>query len=299
MRYLAAIVLAVAPTMVTADCSSERAILLSALHSSNYTLQDPGTFAEDQGTCRQSDLVLAQDILTIEVASLIWRLEGIEALTIGSGRISLTGDLDGLRITPRTEDAWISYMLAEQNRRSDIDATLFVWWDFPDGRFELASLDIDFPGENRFSFGFRATGVSPQLLRGDTTALKTLVLEHLALEVENRGFADGLILGAVIGKLSAVPGSPESVIDGTKRDLRALVSNLPGNVFDADTKAALVALITAGPVPWGEVFVQIATQSPIPLAPFLSLGAITPDTLSAAFLGGTVSVIFNEEAVEN
>jgi len=299
VRNLAAIVLVIAPTIVTANCSSERAILLSALHSSNYTLRDPGIFTEDQGTCRQSDLVLAQDILTIEIASLIWRLEGVEALTNGSGRISLTGDLDGLRITQRSEDAWISYMLAEQNRRNDIDATLFVSWDFPDGRFELASLDIDFPGDNRMSYGFRATGVSPQLLAGDTTALQTLALEHLTLAVENRGFADGLILGAVIGKLSAVPGSPESVIDGTKRDLRALVSNLPGDVFDADTKAALVALITAGPVPWGEVFVQIATQSPIPLAPFLSLGAMTPETLSAASLGGTVSVIFNEETFEN
>jgi len=299
MKALAACAFAMAPTLAAADCTSERAFLLSALQSSGYTVQDSGTFVEDQGACRQSDLVLSQRVLTITITSLDWRLEGFEALTTGSGLISLRADLDGLRITPRTEDAWVSYMLAEQNRRNDIDGTLAVSWSLPDGRVDLATLEIDLPGENRMAYTVRATGVSPQLLTGDLAALQTLALEHLALEIENHGFADGLILGSVIGIFSALPGSPNSVIDGTKRDLRAVVSNLPDDVFNADTKTSLIALINDGPAPWGKVFAQVATQSPIAIAPFLDLNALTPDTISAAFQGGSVEVTFTKDGPEN
>ncbi len=301
MKTALSFVVAVIPGFAIADCTTESAFLRAAFESRNYTITRMDEVTNNQGSCEVDDIFLEQGAVTLRIAHAKWRLEGLEALTANEGQVSLNADVTDLVISPRTDDRWVTYMLTEQNRRNTIDITLSATWDFPDGTLEVAALDVDLPGDNRVVYAFRVTGATQPLLTGDPAALQAVSLEHMVLEIENRGFADALILGPLITSLSDVPGAPETVVEGTKRDLRALVSNLPGDVFGTDTKSALINLISAGPVPWGEVLVQIVPAPTIALAPFFeaALLPVTPDSISALFQGGQVKVSFIEDTSQN
>ena len=301
MRPVLALALILAPTLASADCNSESAVFRAALESRGYVIDNLGTPSEEYGTCRIEGIAFAEENLTVDIAQMSWRLQGLEAFAAQSGLLTFDATLTDLRMSPRTPDRWVSYMLAQQNRRNTIDATLSAAWNLTTGRLEIETLDIDLPGDNRITFDQSVTGMSAALLTGSREALQTLSLDHMALTIENRGFADTLILGPLIARLSQVPGAPETVIEGTKRDFRALVSNLPADVFDADTKSALVNLIAAGPVPWGELTIRIVPAPSISLAPFFEapMQSLTPDSVSALFQGGKVEVTFAEDTNQN
>ena len=292
---------AVVPAVAGADCNSESVIFRSALESRGYVVEAFGEVAEIDGTCGVQGIAFAEENLAVEIAELSWQLKGLEALTSGTGVLSFEATLTDLRMSPRTPDRWVSYMLSEQNRRNTIDATFNLTWDLATGQLAINNLDVDLPGDNRVVYDLHIAGATPALLTGDPAALQAVSLNHMALTIVNHGFADSLILGPLIARLSEVPGAPETVIEGTKRDFRALVSNLPGDVFERDTKSALIDLIAAAPVPWGELSIRIVPNPTISLAPFFdaALQPITPDSISTLFQGGRVEVTYIEDSSEN
>jgi len=300
MKGALALALTLAPTFASGDCKSDSAFFQAAIESRGYVIEAIGDVQEAGEACSLEGLAFTEENLTVDIAKMTWRLQGLDALTTGEGRLSFEATLTDLRLSPRTSDRWVSYMLAQQNRRNTIDATFSATWDLPTGVLVVETLDIDLPGDNRMTFDQRVSGATTALLTGNPAALEALSLDHMALTIKNRGFADSLILGPLIASLAEVPGAPETVIEGTKRDFRALVSNLPTDVFDADTKTALVRLIDAGPVPWGELTVQIVPNPTIALAPFFAapLQNLTPDSVSTLFQGGKVEVTFEEDTGE-
>lgn len=300
MRQALALALASVPAIANADCTSESEFFSTALESRGYVIESIGFVGELNGTCNLKGIAFAEENLSVNVAEITWRLHGLEALSSGSGLLSFGATLTDLRISPRTNDRWVSYMLAQQNRRNTIDATFNASWDLTTGKLEISALEIDLPGDNRIAFDQRVSGATAALLTGSPAALQTLSLDHVALTIENRGFADTLILGPLIARLSEVPGAPETVVEGTKRDFRTLVSNLPTEVFDAGTKSALVDLINAGPAPWGDLKLEIVANPTISLAPFFAAAVqnMTPDSVSTLFQGGTVEVTFTEDTGE-
>lgn len=297
MKHALALALLAAPTFAFADCTSQSAFFSAALESRGYVIEAMNDVVERDGNCALEGIVFTEENLTVDIAEVSWRLEGLEALTSGAGVLTFDAVLTDLRLSPRTTDRWVSYMLAQQNRRNTIDATFNASWDFTAGTLEITSLDIDLPGDNRVTFTQSVSGATASLLTGNYTALEALSLDNMALTIENHGFADALILGPLVARLSDVPGSPETVMDGTKRDLRALVSNLPTDVFDADTKSALVQLINAGPVPWGELTIKTVANPTISIGPIFAAGIynFTPESISALFQGGRIEVTFDED----
>ena len=301
MKHVLALAFATVPTLANADCASETAFFSAAVQSRGYVIDAIGEVVEADGKCTIQSIAFQQENVVIDIAEMVWNLQGLEALSTGAGLLSFDATLTDLRISPRTPDRWISYLLSEQNRRNTIDATFSASWDLTAERLEITTLDIDLPGDNRVAFEQSISGATTSLLTGNPAALQAVSLDHMALLIENRGFADSLILGPLVARLSEIPGAPETVIEGTKRDFRALVSNLPGDVFDDATKTALVALINAGPAPWGVLDIEISANPAISLAPFFAAAGqnITPDSISTLFQGGTLSITFLEDTGEN
>ncbi|NNL17695.1 MAG: hypothetical protein HKP37_03035 [Boseongicola sp.] len=285
------------PTFAFADCASESLLFGAALESRGYAVREIGEVQQADEACSLESIVFSEENLIVDIAKMTWHLQGHDGLSSGEGLLNFNATLTDLRMSPLTTDRWVSYMLAQQNRRNTIDAMFSASWDLTNGVFEIETLDVDLPGDNRVTFEQRVSGADTALLTGNPTALQALSLDHMALTIENRGFADTLILGPLVASLSEVPGAPETVVEGTKRDFRALVSNLPPDVFDTDTKNALVNLIDAGPTPWGELTVKIAPNPSISLAPFFAaqFQNLTPDGVSKLFQGGKVEVTFAED----
>ena len=84
---------------------------------------------ERDGNCALEGVVFAEENLIVDIAEVSWRLEGLEALTSGAGVLTFDAVLTDLRLSPRTTDRWVSYMLAQQNRRNTIDATFNASWE--------------------------------------------------------------------------------------------------------------------------------------------------------------------------
>ncbi len=264
-----------APSMAFAACGSERALVESIFQSRGWTIESEGAFEDASGTCKINDIVLVAQNLSFDVEALTWRLEGLSGLSTGSGMISLNADLENLRMVARTSDPLVDYMLSEQNRRNLIDGTLSASWDLDAGLLEVASLRVDMPGENAVGLDFRVDGVSPAVLSGQIGDLDALSLEYLAIEIENRGFADGLILSFLVSAMTGLTeaaGSPASVVEGTKREMSQMVRDLPDALFHDGSKDALLRLIADGPVPWGELFVQVAPTPPLAFSKLMELG---------------------------
>lgn len=266
-----------------AGCVEERAFLLDVFEGNGWTVEDMGALADFDGTCTLTDLVLVESKLVLDTALLTWRIEGSEALTSGSGKVTLLADLNNLRMIPRVGDAWMSYMLNVQNRRSFIDGSLQAFWDLDEGLIEVAGLRFDLPGDNEIGLEFRAYGASADLLSGKVADLAALQIGYLALEIENHGIADALILPPMIGAMSGLPGTPETVVEATKAEATGIVQSLPSALFDASSKDALSRLIADGPAPWGELFVSLSSEPPLPLSNLLPL-SLAPDPLSESVL---------------
>ena len=246
--------------------------------------------------CSLSRLVLVEDTMRVEVARLDWALDGVEALDSGRGSVELSVTVDGARITAQTADPWVDYMLRQQNLRNRIDAALGLQWDLDTGALRVTEANVSFPGDNSLSLSSAVEGLGPEVLQGRSDALLGLSIRSLALSVENTGFLDGLILGALIGRFSTVAGAPETVVSATQTEAKEIVEEWPDDVLDAESKAALSDLIDAAPVPWGQASLVLVAEEGLPLSRFLSplvlRDPLSREAMATAFDGVEVQFRF-------
>ena len=300
MRIVAVLIAILAAGPALSDCMAQRLFVLNSFEGNGWYVEEDGALRDDDGTCTIQDLKLVEDSLAFEIASFSWRLEGLDNLATGEGIVSLTSRLDDLRMVPQVDDPWVGYMLRQQNLRNLIDATLFASWDVGSGEVELGTLAIEFPGDNAIELDLRVQGITPALIAGTIGDLSAMQVEYIASKVTNHGFADGLILGTLIGRMASVPGSPDTVIEGTKRSVRDFVETLPTTIFDAESKESLLLLIEEAPVPWGSLFLSLTADPPLPVSRFVA-SSLTPnpfeaDTLQETFAGAEVTVIYTPTA---
>lgn len=292
----AGVLAATAQTAAAEDCDAERAFLFDALGRNGWAVEDEGDSSEVFGACRTRDLVLLAEALRIEAALVEWRLSGLSALEDQSGLVTLEANLDNLRMVPTVDDPWVSYMLSEQNRRNLIDGTLTASWNLDDGAVELEEFTLDLPGENAVSVAFQTSGMTPALLAGRVTDFAALSVSRMEIVIDNNGFADGLILGYLVGAMSGLPGAPESQMNATRDDAMALVGGLPDGIFTAGSKDALTRLIADAPVPWGTLGLTLVADPALPLARLVPLALqpdpLSPDALTAAFDGAMLEVTY-------
>ena len=289
------------PSALWADCESELAFFSSSALGTGYRVVEAGPLIDDNGRCIVNDLVFEEDVtLRIEVAEIEWSLTGLDALLAGAPEaLDLTLNVNDARIIPQTSDPWMSYYLDLQNRRNFIDIALVAGW-LPDaGHIEIKEFSVDLPGQNSFSLSSLVTGMTPGSVALSASGLSQLTLEGLSVSLENEGFLDGLALGAFLGAFSGLPGEPKSIVEATMNDLQTAVESWPDDIFPVESKAALSALIAAGPLPWGRLDIEMS-QGLIPLDRFLALALVaepySADAVSAAWEGATFDVSF--EAVD-
>lgn len=284
------------PAAAYGDCAVERQLALSMLGRSQFEVLKPGTLIETQTHCQLDGAVLSSgNALSLELGRLEWRIVGLETFGQGGvGRVALDLSVTGARIVPKTEDRWLSYMLDVQNQRNLIDVALDGSWDFESEVFEVNDFIVDLRGNNRMEARFKVSGLGAGVVLGDMTALSGLKLMSLQASIENGGFLDGLILGAVIGQLSSLPGTPESVMEATKTELAAIVAAWPDEVFDEESRGAITQVIADGPAPWGRVDIKLLTQDGISVqnipVPVIAGSILAPDTIARAFEGARVAV---------
>ncbi|MGI9394624.1 MAG: hypothetical protein ACR2OY_08250 [Boseongicola sp.] len=300
---VAGTVFAALASAAAADCSSETDFVTGRFQQTGYSVVEAGEPFESDGRCRLAGLVLRENVIQLDIEEIAWALTGLEALESGDGEVVLDVDLENLRFAPQTSDPWFSYMMQQQNRRNLIDGRLNASWNLGDGVFSVSELMIDLPGKNSFSLTSRTEGMSPDLLTGAMGVLAGVSLGEFDLMIENHGFLDGAILGYVVGQFSGTPGPPEAVVEGTKKELLAIVAGLPEAAFPAASKGALVTLIDAGPVPWGKLKVSVVTDAPISLARLPGMGIVTgsaePMSLEDALAGAHVDIRFDaSESIE-
>ena len=270
--------------------------MLDVLERNDWRVESMGRAGDGFERCSLSRLVLVEDTMRVEVARLDWALDGMEALESGRGMVDLSVTVDDARITAQTADPWVDYMLQQQNRRNRIDAALELQWDLDAGALRVRQANVSFPGENSLNLSSAVEGLGPEVLQGRSDALLGLSVRSLALSVENTGFLDGLILGALIGRFSTVAGAPETVVSATQAEAKEIVEAWPEDVVDAASKAALSDLIDAAPVPWGQASLTLDAEEPMPLSRFLSplvlRDPLSPEALAAAFDGMEVRFRF-------
>lgn len=278
------------------DCSAEKDMLIDGFERNRWDVVDEGFFNDAFGTCKISRMQVLADGLKFDVGSLEWKLNGLDALASETGSIGLSLKLRDLRMVPTNSDPWISYMLDQQNRYNLIDADLNASLDLDSGEFEVQRLDIDLPGQNEIKFRVRSKGLTPSVLRGNTMGLAALSVESLEIFVKNMGFADGLILGALMGAMSNLPGTPESQMEATRSEARSIVNAVPSEVLAQESKDALGRLIDEAPVPWGAMGLRMDAEPPLPLVRFpallLSSDPFDPAALGFAFSGASIEVTF-------
>ncbi len=219
--------------------------MLDVLERNDWRVESMGRAGDGFERCSLSRLVLVEDTMRVEVARLDWALDGMEALESGRGMVDLSVTVDDARITAQTADPWVDYMLQQQNRRNRIDAALELQWDLDAGALRVRQANVSFPGENSLNLSSAVEGLGPEVLQGRSDALLGLSVRSLALSVENTGFLDGLILGALIGRFSTVAGAPETVVSATQAEAKEIVEAWPEDVVDAASKGALSDLIDA------------------------------------------------------
>ena len=84
-------------------------------------------------------------------------------------------------------------------------------------------------------------------------------------------------------------------VSATLRELQGVVASWPDEIFPPDSKAALTALIGAGPLPWGRLDIEM-TEGAVPLDRFITLGLseepFGPDAVAAAWDGTVFGITF-------
>jgi hypothetical protein len=302
MKLLAQIAALVWAGAAWADCVDERDAALALLGVHPMAFSDAGTLTGEEGTCLLEDVVFGQgDGLKIEIAALNWRASGLDALKANPDTpLSIDLTVTGLHVLPQTGDPWLDYSQRLQTRRNIIDGRFVARWDPVTGAVDIDRLAIALMGRNGLELVMRVTGADAILSAGWVQAAPAVRLERLTFSVENEGVMDGLIIGAILGQLTSLPGSPETVVNGTLREMQGLVALWPETIFPERSRAALIRLLQAGPLPWGRFELRLA-EGAVSLDRLLGLGLhpdpLGPEALAAAFDGAVFSVSFAEASV--
>jgi hypothetical protein len=228
------------------------------------------------------------DALRFRGSALGWIADGS---TLPEG---LEVAVEGLRLVVQTGTAQFDWLLAAQARPNGIDATASLAWDPASKVLRLEGLSLDFPGENLVEASARLTGVDLSSTGAMQMSATSFALTEADLRITTHGLFEWYVLMTLGPLVLPQEGDMDAAADGLRSDLVALVGALPGTSFSADSKAALVALVTELPNPSGDLTVGFRAEpgfGPARAAGYAVNGV--PQTMAEAaplFQGVTVDV---------
>ncbi len=195
------------------------------------------------------------------IAKVSWRANGLKAfLDDGTPPQSLDLKIEDLRISIKTGNGVMDYLMRAQNDRNGIDADLSVHWSAQDKRLALDRLDVDFPGANAIRATASVDRVDLSSQSAAQVSLGAMGLTDLSVEVTSNGLFESYVLMPLGTVILGDAADPEVALQGFLDEAGAFVGTLPDASFPDPTKQAMVALLDDLPNPAGTL--TLTAQAP-------------------------------------
>lgn len=242
----------------------------------------PQALAEKDGWCQLDGAALMAKAVgqpNLSVETLRVRGSGLAgAPTPAEGFLEIEVEITGLRVTPKISDRTIDARLKAFLRVQVADLSFVARWNPETGDVQVRQLVLALTGGTRLTGGADLAGVDVATLRGTKLTLLTARLMQMDMEL--------VVQGQALRPLIEASGQ-------AREKALVLVPDLPDAAFDADSKAALGAWLTA--LPQAGVL-RLALRSPDGIGALqVALAGrrgepLGPEAIAQVFQGATVQV---------
>jgi hypothetical protein len=231
------------------------------------------------------------------IAKVSWRAEGLQAfLDTGKPPQSLDLKIEDLRITIKTGNGVMDYLMRAQNDRNGIDADLSLHWEAGDKRLVLDRLDVDFPGANAIRATASVDRVDLSSQSAAQVSLGAMGLTDLSVEVTSNGLFESYVLMPLGTVILGQAADPEAALKAFVTKAQAFVLTLPDVTFPGPTKQAITALLADMPNPAGNFGLTLHAPGGIGAARFARYAVTglptSADAMGPLFDGVTVTATY-------
>ncbi len=196
------------------------------------------------------------------ISKVSWRANGLKAfLDSGTPPRSLDLKIEGLRISVKTGNGVMDYLMRAQNDRNGIDADLSLRWEAGSKQLVLDRLDVDFPGANAIKATASVDRVDLTSQSAAQVSLGSMGLTDLAVEVTTNGLFETYVLMPLGSAVLGDAADPEAALKGFVDEAQAFVGTLPEPSFPDVTKQAITALLEDMPNPAGTLELKLSAPS--------------------------------------
>ncbi|MEJ6392227.1 hypothetical protein V8J82_03115 [Gymnodinialimonas sp. 2305UL16-5] len=213
------------------------------------------------GMCRVTDAEFEQDLQTIRVDVMEWRIVGLEALMAGQdASFELDIRVEGLRVFPKAEGFPRFAYALEALHASQPGVALTLSMAMEEGVLVMdqAMVTMDGP-DNAVWADLAASGAN-------LTDPSGLQLDGLSIGARADGVFEAMVLPILMQSLpldDAQPIAPQ--VAALKTDLVAQIRDLPDPIFPEATRAALAEVVTDFPVFRGQLDIVLDVGDGLPL----------------------------------
>ncbi|WP_112309164.1 hypothetical protein [Pseudogemmobacter bohemicus] len=260
-----------AQEVTPARCEAVLQALQNAASQGGSTLQARYSGLTD-GACEYSDVAMAgesryapvvfADKVVIAGSALNWVSDG----SVKSADLTLTAE--AIRLTARSGDARMDYLLQAQARQGEMAFELRGNWDGAKKELRVGLFDLQIGDSSRVKFGALVKNIDISTPGAAQMALTGAALSELDLELKSFGFFEQFLLPMLISRLPDSGGSDGDseagfarVVAEKKLELRTAINQLPDAAFPAPSRAALAALLSDLPNPRGKLVVGFRSAS--------------------------------------
>ena len=231
------------------------------------------------------------------IAKVSWRANGLQAfLAAGTPPQSLDLKIEDLRMSVKTGNGVMDYLMRVQNDRTGIDADLSVHWEADRKRLVLDRLDVDFPGANAISATASVVRVDLTSQSAAQVSLGAMGLTDISVEVTSNELFEGYVLMPLGTVILGEATDPEVALKSFLAEAKAFVGMLPDATFPDPTKKAIRALLDEMPNPAGTFGLTLRAPGGIGSARFARYAVIDlpkpADAMAALFDGVTVTASY-------
>jgi hypothetical protein len=230
-------------------------------------------------------------------ANVSWRANGLKAfLDEGTPPGSLDLKIEDLRISVKTGNGVMDYLMRAQNDRNGIDADVSLRWEADSKQLVLDRLDMDFPGANAIKATASMDRVDLTSQSAAQASLPSMGLTDLSVEVTTNGLFETYVLMPLGSVILGQAADPEAALKGVLDDAQAFVRTLPEASFPEPTKQAMVAVLADMPNPSGAFGLTLRAPDGIGSARFARYAIMsvpaTSDAMGPLFDGVTVTASY-------
>ena len=226
-----------------------------------------------EGWCLAENVSLDVDSnVTLEVASLRWRVSGMDRALQGLPPTALSIMAEGVRSAPQTGDPVIDYLMDLQQSTGNITATFDAGWSAESLVLRLNRAEIRFSEDDHIALRGLVTDIDLSDESKIYTSLGQARLTDLTVDIETNGMFENYFAMALGTLLLHGAEDPEAEVENLKAQALQVVSDLPEANFDAASIAALRQILRDMPRPRGFLRVRLQSGDGLGSLRFFALG---------------------------